>query len=191
MGKKNNKSPKEASSALASCAAHHEDGGDKSLRAINFSELHDVITQTTELFILNGIRTSDHNFLYANYIRFNVKYMQCVKIKLFPIRPWRPRGLWDAEDRTLSRQSAVRLPASCTGSFLLSRNILFLLLVFISIRGWVYSRAYKQCVSYRNIISYFFCFNSTMKQTEARTHKHFGPHVRPKGQELNLHSVVS
>jgi hypothetical protein len=55
-----------------------------SFRAINFSELNGVITQTTGLLILNGIRTSDHNFHYTNYIRFNVKDTQCVKAKLFP-----------------------------------------------------------------------------------------------------------
>jgi hypothetical protein len=66
------------------------------------------------------------------------------KIKLkwsYPCnRPWRSVGLWDVEDPTLSRHSAVRLSALRTGHTLSSRNN-FLFLVLISVRGWVNPRA--------------------------------------------------
>jgi hypothetical protein len=51
---------------------------------------------------------------------------------------WRPTGLWDVEDPTLSRQSAHGWR---TGRALLPSNIIFLLLVLISVSGWVTSRA--------------------------------------------------
>jgi hypothetical protein len=37
-----------------------------------------------------------------------IMYLSSVKVKLSPNRPWRPIGLWDVKDPTLSRQSAHR-----------------------------------------------------------------------------------
>jgi hypothetical protein len=57
-------------------------------------------------------------------------------------RPWRPIGLWDVKDPTLSRQSSqmsICLSALRTGRALPPRNI-FLLLVPISLTGWVNHR---------------------------------------------------
>jgi hypothetical protein len=59
-------------------------------------------------------------------------------------RPWRPIGLWDVKDPTLSRQSAqmaVRLSALRASRDLLPRNINLLLLELISVTGWVHPRA--------------------------------------------------
>jgi hypothetical protein len=54
---------------------------------------------------------------------------------------WRPIGLWDVKDPTLSRQSAHRWRTRRT---LPSRNdIIFLFLILISVTGWVNPRA--QC----------------------------------------------
>jgi hypothetical protein len=52
-----------------------------------------------------------------------------VKVKLSLYRPWRPIGLWDVEDPTLSRHLG-----HSTGCVLDPGNI-FLLLVLISVRG--------------------------------------------------------
>jgi hypothetical protein len=69
---------------------------------------------------------------------YSLKKQNCPRNK-----PWRPVGLWDTEDPILSRHSAhmVRLSALRTGLALLSRNIIFLLLIIISVRGWVILRA--------------------------------------------------
>jgi hypothetical protein len=60
-------------------------------------------------------------------------------------RPCKPIGLWDVEDPTLSRHSAHRWQWCCqlyAPTMLYSpRNITFLLLILISVGGWVYSRA--------------------------------------------------
>jgi hypothetical protein len=55
-------------------------------------------------------------------------------------RPWRPIGLWDVKNATLSRQSAqlaVRLSALRISRDPLPRNINFLLLELISVTSWV------------------------------------------------------
>jgi hypothetical protein len=66
------------------------------------------------------------------------------KVKLSRNRPWRPIGLWDVKDPALSRQSdqmVVRLSALRTCRTLLPTNIILMLLVLISVRGWVNPRA--------------------------------------------------
>jgi hypothetical protein len=64
------------------------------------------------------------------------------KAKRYPRnRTWRLTVLWDVKDLTLSMavgsQMAVNLSALLTGRSLLPRNIIILLLVLISVRGWV------------------------------------------------------
>jgi hypothetical protein len=54
-------------------------------------------------------------------------------------RPWRPMGLWDVQDPTLSRQS-VRLSILHTGCTLHTGGFL----VLISIRGWVNPRTIER-----------------------------------------------
>jgi hypothetical protein len=69
-------------------------------------------------------------------------------------RPWRPIGLWDVKDPTLSRQSAqmaARLSAALhTGRDILPRNINFLVLILISVTGWVNPRALCGMMDYAN-----------------------------------------
>jgi hypothetical protein len=68
-------------------------------------------------------------------------------------RPWRPIGLWGVKNSTLCRQSAqmaVRLSVLRTSSDLLPRNINFLLLVLISVIGWVNPRALGGMKDYVN-----------------------------------------
>jgi hypothetical protein len=62
-------------------------------------------------------------------------------------RPWWLIGLWDVEAPTLSRQSAR------TGRALLPRNINFLLLALISVRGWVNCRQYRGVDVYIQVFS--------------------------------------
>jgi hypothetical protein len=74
-------------------------------------------------------------------------------------RPWRPIGLWDIKNPTLSRQSAqkaVRLLAPSTGSDLLRRNINFFLLVLISATGWETPRVLYGMKDYVNWIFIHF-----------------------------------
>jgi hypothetical protein len=79
-------------------------------------------------------------------------------------RPWRPIGLWDIKNPTLSRQSAqkaVRLSALRTGHDLLPRTINFFLLVLIFVTGWVNPRALYGMKDYVNWIFIHFAGSQT------------------------------
>jgi hypothetical protein len=56
----------------------------------------------------------------------------------FTTRPWRPISLWDVKD---SRQSAHKWLSTLRIGRALTPEIIFLLLVLISVRGWVNPRA--------------------------------------------------
>jgi hypothetical protein len=55
-------------------------------------------------------------------------------------KPWRPVGVWDVKDPTLSRQSAHRWPRGCQPYALAALYSIFLFLVLISVGGWVNPR---------------------------------------------------
>jgi hypothetical protein len=82
-------------------------------------------------------------FVHMNLIVCNVE------LSLAPVTGCggRPIGLRDAEDPTLSTQLTVR---SVLRSTLLPRNIIFLLLLHISVRGWVNLRAKFDWKDYGN-----------------------------------------
>jgi hypothetical protein len=81
---------------------------------------------------------------YAKILFNGFSYCEAVVYSFSRNRPWKPIGLWDVKNSTLSRQTAqmaVRLSALRTSSDLLPRNIHFLLLELTSVTGWVHPRA--------------------------------------------------
>jgi hypothetical protein len=86
----------------------------------------------------------------GKYLRLNIyadsAFRNMAKKYSYPCnRPWRPVRLWDVKHSTFSRQLAHRWQLCCQpyapAALFTPRNITFLLLVHISVRGWVYPRA--------------------------------------------------
>jgi hypothetical protein len=92
------------------------------------------------MLVFSVTQELNSKLLYRRILYFEESKM----IKSYPRnKQWRPIGLWDVKDPTLSTQPAVRLSASRTSRTLLPRNIYFLMFpVLISVRGWVNPRAF-------------------------------------------------